>query len=139
MRGISKKREQLGEEQWAEYQRQRKNRKAKNYKRRGGLLYSFRVSQSRRSRKEKLISYKGGKCERCGFSESIPDCFDFHHRNPDEKEFGIAETGVSLEKAKTEVDKCELVCKNCHAKIHWEKMQDQIRKQLERLEIERLP
>ena len=45
---------------------------------------------------------------------------EFHHLNPDEKDFGIGTKGYtrSIEINKQEVDKCILVCANCHREIH---------------------
>lgn len=76
--------------------------------------------QKRRERiKELLVEYKGGKCEICGYDKCI-SALDFHHLNPDEKDFGIGEKGYtrSVEKNKEEVNKCILVCANCHREIH---------------------
>lgn len=44
---------------------------------------------------------------------------DFHHRDPNQKDFGIG-TGHTRawEKVKAELDKCILVCRNCHGEIH---------------------
>ena len=78
------------------------------------------VQKRRKKLKEELVTYKGGKCERCGYDECIA-ALEFHHINPDEKEFGICTTGVtrSLEVLKKEADKCVLLCCNCHRKLHW--------------------
>lgn len=78
------------------------------------------VQKRRKKLKEELVTYKGGKCERCGYDECIA-ALEFHHINPDEKEFGISTTGVtrSLEVLKKEADKCVLLCCNCHRKLHW--------------------
>lgn len=77
--------------------------------------------QTDNSRKRKryqkiyLIEYKGGKCQDCG-GAFPPCCFQFDHRIPEEKSFGIGEKmGYSLEMLKAEADKCDLVCANCHA------------------------
>lgn len=67
--------------------------------------------------KQKLIDYKGGKCEFCGYNKCIK-ALQFHHLNPKEKDFSIAGMSLSFEKLKKEVDKCILVCSNCHAEIH---------------------
>ena len=65
------------------------------------------------------MEYKGGKCEICGY-DRCATALEFHHINPDEKEFGIGQKGYtrSFEKNKEEVDKCILVCANCHREIH---------------------
>ncbi len=44
----------------------------------------------------------------------------FHHRNPAEKEFSLSVRGMtrSWDKYKAELDKCELLCANCHAETH---------------------
>jgi len=75
----------------------------------------------RNMKKTALISYKGGKCERCGLVDDCVDIYDFHHLDPKEKDFSIScYSGKSLENLKKEVDKCILVCANCHRKIHKE-------------------
>ena len=44
---------------------------------------------------------------------------EFHHLNPEEKDFGISKTLTrSMDSLRKEVDKCILVCSNCHAEIH---------------------
>ena len=71
----------------------------------------------RKKAKLLLIEYKGGKCSECGYDKCIR-ALQFHHLDPNEKDFGIGGKSVSLEKLKKEVDKCILVCGNCHAEIH---------------------
>ncbi len=56
-------------------------------------------------------------CVCCGESDSI--CLDFHHLDPNQKDFQISTIGGrSWTLVKEEIDKCVVVCKNCHAKIH---------------------
>lgn len=71
----------------------------------------------RKRTKLKLIEYKGGKCEICGYSKCIR-ALEFHHTNPNDKDFTISGKSLSFEKLKNEVDKCMLVCSNCHSEIH---------------------
>lgn len=73
----------------------------------------------RRRVKLKLVNYKGGKCENCGYNTCI-DALEFHHKNPNEKDFTISGKSWSFEKLKKESDKCILVCSNCHKEIHYE-------------------
>ena len=77
------------------------------------------VIKRRKKTKELLVEYKGGKCEICGYDRCI-DALEFHHLDPNEKEFGIAQKGYtrSIEANKAEADKCLLVCSNCHREIH---------------------
>jgi hypothetical protein len=70
--------------------------------------------------KMRLIDYKGGKCLRCGYDKRIPGAYDFHHRDPEQKDFGISGKTKSFEALKAEVDKCDLLCRRCHAEVHHE-------------------
>jgi|SRR3989338_10917330 len=76
------------------------------------------VAKRRRKIKLMAIEYKGGKCQICNYNK-YPGGLDLHHINPKTKEFGIGEKGYtrSWEKVKTELDKCALVCANCHRKL----------------------
>lgn len=77
------------------------------------------VNNRRRKAKEELVKYKGGKCEICGYNKCI-DSLEFHHINPEEKEFGLSNGNCkSIDKLKKEADKCILVCSNCHHEIHY--------------------
>lgn len=118
MARIGKRRLEMGEEKWAEYQALRKRRKSLTYEQKN----VDKVIRSRQKKKQTLVEYKGGKCERCGLKTHIMDLYDFHHIDPSKKEFGLGGGGknLSIEKCKEEVDKCMLVCKNCHYTIHYE-------------------
>lgn len=82
----------------------------------------YGVDKKRLDNKFKSVSYKGGRCEICGF-KGLPACFDFHHINPNEKEFSISSQPHtrSWERTKKELDKCQLLCANCHRQIEFEK------------------
>lgn len=68
--------------------------------------------------KQKCVDMKGGKCIFCGYNKYIGS-LDFHHLNPDEKEYSISDLRTySVDKIKTELDKCILVCRNCHGELH---------------------
>ena len=71
-----------------------------------------------KNRKQNLISVFDNKCCICGFN-SYPEALDFHHVNPEEKEFPLSSNVMkSLEKQLKEAKKCILVCANCHRGIH---------------------
>jgi DNA-binding CsgD family transcriptional regulator len=79
-----------------------------------------RVKSHRQKNKQKAVEYKGGKCEKCGYNKSFWS-LEFHHIEPGEKDFTIGNyTVLSWEKIKKELDKCILVCANCHGEIHEE-------------------
>lgn len=67
--------------------------------------------------KQRLVDYKGGQCVVCSYQKSLA-ALDFHHLDPSKKEIKIGQTRRTFEKLKREVDKCILVCRNCHAEIH---------------------
>lgn len=81
---------------------------------------SLNVIYWRNRVKLQLIEYKGGACQRCGYRKPIPSAYDFHHRDPSRKDFGISGKTSSFELLKKEADKCDLLCKNCHAEVHHE-------------------
>ena len=76
------------------------------------------VARCRRKRKETLAVEAGGRCRRCGYDEFLA-ALQFHHRDRREKDFGIAEAGItrSLERCRAEARKCVLLCANCHAAV----------------------
>lgn len=68
--------------------------------------------------KYKAIMYKGGKCSNCGYNKCF-NALEFHHINPNEKDFSFARiTSIKWETVKQELDKCVLLCANCHRKAH---------------------
>ena len=76
--------------------------------------------QKRRDKLKILaVEYKGGCCQKCGYNKNIA-ALEFHHLDPSEKDFGIAYRGYtrSWDTVKKELDKCILVCANCHREIH---------------------
>jgi len=89
------------------YARNKKSEVADNLQRRKVLVEWFK-------------NYKRTlKCQDC--SESDPVCLDFHHKNPSEKEYPVTEMprrGFSKEKILTEINKCSVLCANCHRKHH---------------------
>lgn len=70
--------------------------------------------------KEKAIKYKGGKCLNCGYNKYV-EVLEFHHRNPTIKLFNISPQGYrkSWEILKIELDKCDLLCANCHREVEY--------------------
>lgn len=75
------------------------------------------VTLSRQRCKIKAVNYKGGKCQHCGYNKSVK-AMQFHHLDPKEKDFAISKYSKSWETIVTELDKCILLCANCHAEEH---------------------
>jgi len=72
----------------------------------------------RRVLKQKYVDLKGGKCSICGYNKSIK-ALDFHHLDPNIKEFEVSRLrGVTNKLIHQELEKCVLVCANCHREIH---------------------
>lgn len=77
------------------------------------------VIRKRKNAKQKAVDYKGGKCQRCSYDKCL-GALQFHHPD-DNKEFGVSAKGrtYSWERLKKEIDKCILLCANCHAEEHF--------------------
>lgn len=76
------------------------------------------------NRKVKYINLLGGKCERCGLTlnNSHYSVFEFHHVDPSTKEYVWTKLRLfSDDRIKNELDKCQLLCANCHRIVHSEK------------------
>jgi transposase len=76
------------------------------------------VLAARRRIKTILVAEAGGRCAKCGYDRDVR-ALHFHHRDPETKAFAISRQGMtfSLESAREEAAKCDLVCANCHAEI----------------------
>jgi hypothetical protein len=73
----------------------------------------------RQKTREWLRDYKSRlSCIKCG--ESHPGCLDFHHKDPTQKDRAISQrSSWSIKKLKAEIEKCEVLCANCHRKEHY--------------------
>ncbi len=67
--------------------------------------------------KKTAIEYKGGCCQNCSF-DAYDGALEFHHLDPKSKEFDFSHFNRSIEKVKEELDKCILLCANCHRMTH---------------------
>lgn len=77
------------------------------------------VKRRRKRLREMAREYGGGKCAICGYMKSTR-ALVFHHKDPDQKDFGLSVKGLtrSWDKMRKEIDKCILLCSNCHAEVH---------------------
>ena len=80
------------------------------------------LAQKRRglTAKFEFMKLKGGKCMLCGYSKNHA-ALEFHHSDPASKKFQLDQRSLanrSREEVIREMEKCILVCANCHAEIH---------------------
>lgn len=77
------------------------------------------VAKRRKKIRLQAIEYGGGECQLCGYKK-CHRALSFHHKDPSKKDFGLSAAGLtrSWEKTVKELDKCILVCANCHMEIH---------------------
>jgi len=73
----------------------------------------------KRKFKELCLTYKGNCCAKCGYNK-CNRALHFHHLDPKQKSFAISKykSFILSEKVTQELDKCILVCANCHAELH---------------------
>ena len=71
-----------------------------------------------RKRKLMAVEYKGGKCSKCGYNKCV-GALDFHHLDPTEKDASWQKMRLwNKSKLLKELDKCILLCANCHREAH---------------------
>jgi transposase len=95
------------------------NRKSRNiYTSYCKSCYSKYTLSRRLNFKKKCVDYKGGFCVSCGYDKDIT-ALEFHHKNPQEKEINPSKMlNKSWDFIKNELDKCILLCSNCHREEH---------------------
>lgn len=102
----------------------RRDKKAQNYSY-CKMCYSILSIQRKRKFKQICLEYLGGKCHQCGYNK-CPAALEFHHIDPSKKDFSISKFQKLLwEKHKdiitTELNKCIILCANCHRETHYDK------------------
>ena len=61
----------------------------------------------------------GNCCSKCGYNKNT-SALEFHHLEPEHKDFHFGSTKTTnIDKIRKELDKCILVCANCHREIHY--------------------
>jgi len=78
------------------------------------------ISNKKRQKntKQLAVDYKGGKCTSCGYNKCNA-ALEFHHINPNtkDKDYFNLRRGLTND-LKSELDKCVLLCANCHREHH---------------------
>ena len=92
-------------------------------------------------RKQWLLSIAGGSiCTNCGYTSDSVGALHFHHRDPSKKSFNLSnivtnQINMSFENVIAEIEKCDVLCSNCHAALHFDsdryvQYQDQIEQKI---------
>jgi hypothetical protein len=82
---------------------------------------AFHKNRNKARNRAFIEEYKQERGCQCG--ENHPACLDFHHLDPTRKRRTISEMihgAYSLEVIEQELEQCLLICRNCHAKLHYE-------------------
>lgn len=92
----------------------------KKHKHKCSQCLNKEASDRRKYKKQKAIIYLGGSCRLCNYNK-CNDVLQFHHVNPNEKE---ADWDVMCDwgwnRIEGELNKCVLLCANCHITVHYE-------------------
>ena len=110
---------------WSRSNREEYNKTRREWYRKNAKSERKRLRKSNKKREaERIIwweEYKSSlKCSKC--LENHPGCLEFHHKNSEEKEHNVANMIKSYSKSKIleEIKKCDILCANCHRKLHYE-------------------
>lgn len=89
-------------------------RKLESKGRQPGYKY---VKDNRKRNKEKAVALLGGRCVLCGYSKTV-NALEFHHKDRSRKTFTVsANLNKAWSKIVTELQKCVLLCANCHREV----------------------
>ena len=111
--------------QWTLNWKRKNPQKAKevqhNWWKRNRKAHRIHVREAAALKREKFKAWKlTQKCARC--PENHPACLEFHHRDPKQKDMNISQMwrlGYSWERLTEEIAKCDVLCANCHRKLHF--------------------
>lgn len=92
-------------------------------------LYFTRNKKYKQEKIQQFDDYKKTlSCKTCGQNHSAT--LDFHHRDKEEKEINICDAvhyqNWGIERVKKEIDKCDILCANCHRILHYNERQGPI-------------
>lgn len=92
-------------------------------------VYWFKINKEGRAKYQKKLYARNQKildelkingCAICGYDKCNAS-LDFHHTNPKDKKFLVnnSKCGMNVTLLVEEVNKCILLCRNCHGEIHY--------------------
>lgn len=112
----------LGDEDMAHhYQRihdRMMQQKKKSYDNGGRVRCGDRRRVKVRENKKRLVELFGSQCSVCKETFHV-SAFDFHHRDPDQKNRDRAFAHLAWEDMVEEAKKCDMICSNCHRRLHY--------------------
>ncbi len=122
------------------YKKEQENKEKvkKAYSKEWNIKNKIKNSEYRRKTREKNRGWfdeykKTLRCEFCGYNK-CHGVLDFHHKNPEEKKFHIGR-GIGLRYNKDrilkEINKCIVLCSNCHRELHYNEEQEKIKEKRE--------
>lgn len=113
-----KKRKAEQHQVWREANREHLLAYKKKYHQENKAAETLYARTQKQEKKKKAVYLLGGACKNCG-GVFHPSVYDFHHRNPSEKEFQPSSLMTySWERIEKELQKCDLLCSNCHRIEH---------------------
>jgi hypothetical protein len=83
--------------------------------------YYLKKSKIQKSNIKDFLHNQKLFCIRCGY-DKCKQALHFHHKDKTKKEISLAMTqnkGWNLKRIQKEIDKCEILCANCHAEEHY--------------------
>jgi hypothetical protein len=108
-------------EKLKKYRQGWRQRHGKAWYQRNKNAVKARIKRSVERKQRKFLEWKSHqKCSRC--PENHPACLEFHHRDPSTKCFNISQgwrLNYSWERLLAELKKCDVLCANCHRKLHY--------------------
>ena len=89
-----------------------------SYNRSTKVCGKCKLALQRTEFKTKIVELAGGKCWGCGYDRCMK-AMVFHHMKPGSKDFALSKRHYySWKRIKLEIEKCALLCANCHAEVH---------------------
>jgi hypothetical protein len=84
---------------------------------------SLKIMRVQRRKKIFAVNFYGGKCIKCGYDKCI-NAMEFHHRDPSTKKArpSFIIMRWKWERVKEELDKCDLLCSNCHKEVEYKEL-----------------